>query len=310
MAIDLLAAMRVFTKVVELENFSKAAEKLNLSPGMTSRYVAQLEGHLGVRLLNRTTRHLSLTAAGSDYCQHALQVLALVEQAAESAVREVVEPRGTLRVTSSLAFGGSHLGEAVATYLSRQPQVTVDIMLTERIVDLVEEGVDLAIRVAPSIADGLIARPICPARFIACAAPSYLRERGVPTTPDALTAHNCLTFGTSDIPPTWRFSQHGQSREVRVQGSLHGNNGNILCRAAEQGLGIIYQPTFLVYESLRAGQLVPLLPDWAADCYTVYAVYPHRQFLPQKVRSFIDFLVARFGPEPYWDQPLSPCPPA
>ena len=138
--------MRVFTKVVELENFSRAAERLQLSPGMTSRYVAQLEAHLGVRLLNRTTRHISLTAAGSDYCQHALQVLALVEQAAESAAREVAEPRGTLRITSSLAFGGSHLGEAVADYLCQQPQVAVDVMLTERVVDLVEEGIDLAIR--------------------------------------------------------------------------------------------------------------------------------------------------------------------
>ncbi len=304
MALDLLVAMRVFTKVVELLSFSKAAEKLDLSPGMTSRYVAQLEAHLGVRLLNRTTRHLSLTAAGTEYCQQALQVLALVEQAGQSAAREVVEPRGTLRITSSLAFGGMHLGEAVAAYLVQHPQVDIEIMLTERVVDLVEEGVDLAVRVASRIDEGLIARPICPARFIACASPAYLQQHGSPASPAELESHNCLTFAAPDTPQVWRFSRGSERSAFRVRGSLHGNNGNILCRAAEQGLGVIYQPTFMVYESLRQQKLLPLFPDWQADCYTVYAVYPNRQFLPGKVRSFIDFLLQRFGPEPYWDAQL------
>lgn len=303
MALDVLAAMRVFTRVVEFMSFSKAAEKLALSPGMTSRYVAQLEAHLGVRLLNRTTRHLSLTAAGADYCQQAQQVLAMVEQAAQSAAREVVEPRGTLRITSSLAFGGTHLGEAVAAYLVRHPQVDIEIMLTERVVDLVEEGVDLAVRVAATIDEGLIARPICPARFIACASPAYLQRHGTPASPADLDAHNCLTFAAPETSQVWRFRRDGECSTFKVRGSLHGNNGNILCRAAEQGLGVIYQPTFMVYESLRQQKLVPLFPDWEADCYTVYAVYPNRQFLPGKVRSFIDFLLERFGPEPYWDAP-------
>ena len=304
MAIDVLTGMRVFTAVVDAMSFAKAAEQLDLSRGMTSRYVAQIESHLGVRLLNRTTRHLSLTEAGQDYYQRAAQVLAMVEDAERAAAQETQEPRGTLRVATSMAFGATHLGAAVNAYLQRYPQVTMDMSLNDRIVDLVEEGFDLAVRIARSIDPGLVARPITRARIVACASPGYLEKFGTPRTPADLAKHNCLTYAHSGLEREWRFARRGRESRVKVAGNLHGNNGNIICDAAAAGLGVIVQPTFLVYELLRTRKLVRILDGWEAEALTIYAVYPNRQFLPPKVRSFIDFMVERFSDEPYWDKDI------
>ena len=304
MATDILTGMRVFTTVVDLGSFAKAAEKLDLSRGMTSRYVAQVEGHLGVRLLNRTTRRLSLTEAGNDYYQRATQVLAMVEDAEQSAAKEASEPRGTLRINTSVTFGTRHLGEAISAYLRRYPQVKVEMTLNDRVVDLVEEGFDLAVRIARRIDPGLVARPITRARMVACASPNYLKQHGMPKSPAELPQHNCLTYAYSELQNEWHFTRRGRDHKVRVAGNLHGNNGDMLCSAAAEGLGVILQPTFLVYELLRTKKLVRILEGWEPDEFTIFAVYPNRQFLPPKVRSFIDFLVERFGPDPYWDRGL------
>ena len=302
MATDVLTGMRVYTSVVDAGSFAKAAEKLDLSRGMTSRYVAQVEAHLGVRLLNRTTRRLSLTEAGHDYYQRATQILGLVEEAERAAMDEAAEPRGTLRINTSVSFGVRHLGDAINAYLRRYPQVKVDMTLNDRVVDLVEEGFDLAVRIARQIDPGLVARPITRARLVACASPDYLKHHGVPKSPSDLASHNCLTYAYSGAHDEWRFTRRGRDQTVKVSGNLHGNNGDILCSAAIEGLGVILQPTFLVYEALRRQKLVRILDGWSADELTIFAVYPNRQFLPPKVRSFIDFLVERFGPHPYWDK--------
>jgi len=302
MAIDVLTGMRVFTTVVEAGSFAGAADRLKLSRGMTSRYVAQIEAHLGVRLLNRTTRRLSLTEAGQDYCQQAAQVLALVENAERTASSGVAEPRGVLRINTSVAFGARHLGPAISAYLQRYPQVKADLMLNDRVVDLVEEGFDVAVRVARRIDPGLVARPITGVRLVACASPGYLKRRGTPAAPADLARHNCLTYEYAGNQNEWRFSQRGREHTVRVAGNLQGNNGEILCSAAVEGLGVILQPSFLVHELLRAKKLTRILQGWDTDAFTVYAVYPSRQFLAAKVRSFIDFLVDYFGPEPYWER--------
>ena len=301
MTIDIVTGMRVFTAVVDAGSFAGAADKLDLSRGMATRYVAQLEAHLGVRLLNRTTRKLSLTEAGSDYCQRATQVLAMVEEAETSVAQEALVPRGTLRVTSSQAFGVRHLGWAITEYLQRYPGIQVDVTLNDRVVDLVEEGFDLAIRVATRIDPGLVARKLTRARVVACASPGYLKKHGAPKSPEELAGHNCLAYAYSSLQNEWHFRRKGVVRKVRVSGNLRGNNGDILSTAAIEGLGVILHPTFLVYEALRERKLVRILPDWEIDDLTVFAVYPNRKFLPPKVRSFIDFLAARFGPEPYWD---------
>lgn len=301
MAIDVVTCMRVFTSVVDAGSFAGAAEKLDLSRGMATRYVAQLEVHLGARLLNRSTRRLSLTESGDDYYQRAMQVLAMVEEAASSVAQEASRPRGTLRVTSSVAFGGHHLGWLVTEYLQKYPGVHIDVTLNDRSVDLIEEGFDLAVRVASQIDPGLIARKITHARIVPCASPAYLEKHGTPQSPDDLKSHNCLSYAYWSLGNEWRFKRKGVERNVQVTGNLRGNNGSILLSAAMEGLGVILQPTFLAYAALREGKLVRILPDWDPGELTVFAVYPNRKFLPPKVRSFIDFLAERLGPEPYWD---------
>lgn len=302
MALDLFYAMQVFTTVVDQMSFAKAADKLDLSRGMTSRYVAKVESHLGVRLLNRTTRHLSLTEAGQAYYQRATQVLALVEEADQFAAKDASQPRGTLRVTTSMAFGATHFGRAIRDYLQKYPQLKVDVTLNDRVVDLIEEGFDVAVRIASRIDQGLIARPITKARIVACASPSYLKAHGTPKAPADLIERNCLTYAASERPNEWHFRQGGRNIMVKVSGDLSGNNGNILCDAAAAGLGVILQPTFLVHDLLRTRKLVRILKDYEPEPLTVYAVYPNRQFLPPKVRSLIDFLLEHFGPDPYWDR--------
>ena len=294
--------MRVFTAVVDTGSFARAAEKLELSRGMTSRYVAQVEAHLGVRLLNRTTRRLSLTEAGNDYYQRATQVLALVEEAEQAASHEAAEPRGTLRVNASVAFGARHMGTLISAYLRRYPEVRVDLTLNDRIVDLVEEGFDVAVRIARRIDPGLVARRIAPARMIACASPAYLRQSGAPKTPADLVRHNCLTYAYAGAQNEWRFTRGKREQTVKVGGTLHANNGDILSRAAADGLGVTVQPTFLIDGLFREKKLMRVLEGWEADSLTIFAVYPSRQFLPAKVRSFIDFMLEHFGDKPSWDR--------
>ena len=301
MAIDIVAGMRVFTAVVDAGSFAGAADKLDLSRGMATRYVAQLEAHLGVRLLNRTTRKLSLTEAGSDYHQRATQILAMVEEAEMSAAQEALVPRGTLRMTTSVGFGVPHLGGAITEYLRRYPGVEVELTLNERAVDLVEEGFDLSVRIAARIDPGLVARRLTGARTVACASPGYLKKRGMPESPEQLIGHNCMTYVHSNWQNEWRFRRNRVERRVRISGNLRGNNGNILVNAAIEGLGVILEPDFLVFEALRQKRLVRILSDWETDELSVFAVYPNRKYLPPKVRSFIDFLADRFAPEPYWN---------
>lgn len=302
---DTLAGMRAFTAVVDAGSFAKAAERLDLSRGMTSRYVAQVEAHLGVRLLNRTTRRLSLTEAGNDYYQRASQVLALVGEAEQAASREAATPRGTLRVNASVAFGARHLGALVSAYLQRYPEVRVDLTLNDRVVDLVDEGFDLAVRIARRIDPGLVARRIAPARMIACASPAYLRRRGTPKSPADLATHNCLTYAYAGGQNAWRFVRGKRERTVKVAGTLHANNGDLLARAAADGLGVTVQPTFLIGGLLREKKLARVLDGWEAEALTIFAVYASRQFVAPKVRSFIDFMVEHFGDAPDWDRGIA-----
>jgi DNA-binding transcriptional LysR family regulator len=305
MATDVLMGMRVFAAVVDAGSFAGAAERLDLSRGMTSRYVAQVEAHLGARLLNRTTRRLSLTEAGQDYYQRATQVLALVEDAERSAAQGVAEPRGNLRINTSVAFGARHLGPLISAYLQRFPHVKADLALNDRVVDLVDEGFDVAVRIARQIDPGLVARPITHARTVACASPAYLKKHGAPRTPEDLAHHNCLSYAYTGQQHLWRFTKHGREQAVVVAGNLNANNGDILCSAAADGLGVILQPTFLAHDLLRERRLVRILDGWEPEGFTIYAVYPSRQFLTPKVRTFIDFLVERFGDNPYWDSGMA-----
>lgn len=297
MGIDIVAGMRVFTAVVDAGSFAGAADKLELSRGMATRYVAQLESHLGLRLLNRTTRKLSLTEAGSDYYARASQILAMVEEAERSAAKDASVPRGRLRVATTPILGYGHLDRLIADYLVRNPGVQVDLSLNDRVVDLVEEGFDLAVRLAPQVAPGLIARRLTRVPIVACAAPRYLKKQGTPQSPEDLASHNCLTQPYSTAHGTWRLRRKGVERTVRVSGNFSSNNGQVLVNGAIEGLGVVLEPAFVVFEALEKKRLVRVLPQWEGDEFWLFAVYPNRQFLPSKVRSFIDFLAERFAPE-------------
>jgi DNA-binding transcriptional LysR family regulator len=302
---DVVTGMRVFTAVVDAGSFASAADKLALSRGMATRYVAQLEAHLGLRLLNRTTRKLSLTEAGADYHQRALQILAMVEEAESSAAQRTSVPRGTLRVATSVALGVLRMGQTITEFLGKYPELNVDLVLNDRVVDLVEEGFDIAIRIGPRVDPGLVARKIANARVVVCASKGYLKKHGVPKLPQHLVSHNCLTYAYSSQETDWPFMRDGVEKKVRVSGSLRANNGNVLVNAAIEGLGIIRQPNFLVSEALGRKLLVRVLPAWDAGEHAVYAVYASRRFLPLKVRALIDFLDERLSREPHWDSGLT-----
>jgi DNA-binding transcriptional LysR family regulator len=292
--LDTITAMRAFIAVADAGSFVRAAERQGVAKSIVSKHVAALEQHLGVRLMNRTTRSLSLTEAGTAYLERARELLAEIE-ALESAVGDhVLHPRGLLRVNAPVSFGISHLGAALADYTSRYPDVRVDLALNDRIVDLVEEGFDLAIRIAPRLDSSLVARRLATTRGILCASPGYLARYGTPRRPEDLRRHQCLGYTYSSSGDEWRMEGPRGAVAVRLDFRIRANNGDALVAAAIAGAGLLLEPGFIVEPHIRAGTLVPLLPRWRFTEYGIHAVYPHRQHLSAKVRSLVDFLVARF----------------
>jgi DNA-binding transcriptional LysR family regulator len=298
---DRLGAMQVFAQVVESGSFAKAAERLGLSTSAASRQVAELEGHLQTRLLNRTTRKVSLTESGRAFYERSVQLLADLAEAEQEASRAAVEPRGTIRLTTSVNFGVRHVAPAIADFLAEHPGVRFDVSLSDRVVDLVEEGFDIAIRIGPPGADNLVARKLGETRLVPCASPAYLAARGAPATPEDLARHNCFTYEYVSPRNVWRFrDRSGVERAVRVSGTLHSNNGDLLAEAAVRGAGIVFEPAFIVGPDVRAGRLVPLLQEFVPAPVPIYAVYPSRKHLSAKVRRFVEFLIARFAEAQDW----------
>lgn len=281
-------------------SFVKAAERLDLSTTAVSRYVAELEAHLHTRLLQRTTRRISLTETGRAFHERCVQILAELDEAEREAAREAVEPRGTLRLTSSINFGTHQVTPAIALFLARHPHVKIDVSLSDRIVDIIEEGFDLAIRIGGPGAPNLVARKLGETRFVLCASPDYIARHGAPGSPEDLARHNCLTYEYA-LRDAWTFRDAaGRERSVRVAGSLNSNNGDLNAAAAAQGVGIALEPDFIVGSELKRGKLVPVLESFEAPALPIYAVYPSRRFLPAKVRAFVDFLVERFAGTKDW----------
>jgi DNA-binding transcriptional LysR family regulator len=301
---DRLTSLAVFVKVVDSQGFAAAAREIGLSPAMASKHIQALEERLGARLLNRTTRRLSLTEAGRSYYERCRRILAELDEA-DRAVDELQEtPRGLLRINAPLSFGTRHIGPAVADYLTACPEVALEVALDDRVVDLLEEGADLALRIGQLADSSLIARRLTPIRLVLCAAPDYLARRGTPLRPRDLAQHECLDYAYAATPGEWQFLGPGGQREtVRITGRLVANNGDVLRCAALAGAGIALGPSFILGEDVAAGRLVPLLrPGFEPPESALYAVYPHGRFVSAKLRSFIDFLVARFGEEPDWDR--------
>lgn len=299
---DKLTSMAVLVKAVETGSFAAAARHFRISAVMVGKHIKGLEDELGVRLLNRTTRRLALTEAGRSYFQRSMQILGEVEVADREARDAQVRLRGVLRVSSSYGFGRVHLAAAVAAFSVRHPDVTIDATFDNRIVNLIEEGIDLAIRSGEPEDSSLICRHIAPCSMVVCASPDYLKQHGRPVTIEDLGTHNCLEYKLGDTPNRWPFGGDGGVRGVAITGRIKTNGGDFLRTLALDGAGIVRLPSFLIGEDLLTGRLVPLLRDFAEQKIAILALYPHSGRVPAKVRAFIDFLVERFGPNPPWER--------
>jgi DNA-binding transcriptional LysR family regulator len=298
---DRFQALTTFAKVVETGSFARAADRLNISVSAASRQVSELEAHLGARLLNRTTRTLSLTEPGQAFYERCVQLLADLDEAEEAITVSSVVPRGTLRMTASISFGVRYLAPAIAAFEAAHPQLRFDIELSDRPIDLVDKGLDLAIRIGDIGSQALIGRRIGVAQIVCCAAPAYLAAQAPPATPDDLRRHLCLTYEYSSEGNTWRFTDtEARVHEVKVSGHAHANNGAMLAALAVQGRGITLAPDFIVADDVRAGRLVALLPGYTPPAINITAAYPSRRHLSAKVRAFIDFLAERFVRNPEW----------
>ncbi len=297
-----LSAVRIFTQVVEAGSFSAAGRGLGLAPSSVSRQIADLEDELGARLFHRTTRRLSLTEAGQVFYARAGKILVDLEEAKLAVAQPGGAPSGVLRLTVPGSLGRLHLVPAIADFQQGHPAVKVGLVVTDRLVDLVEEGFDLAIRVGRQRDSSLVARRIGTSRRLVCAAPSYLAKVGTPQKPADLVRHDCLTFRSHPGANLWRFRGPDGVREVRASGALFANDGETLVSAAVAGLGLVLVPEGLVGPDLRAGRLQEVLTQYRAspDATPLYALYPHRRHLPAKVRAIVDFLAARFAPPYDW----------
>ena len=300
---DRFQALTAFARVVETGSFARAAERLGVSVSSVSRQVSDLEAHLSARLLNRTTRRISLTEAGQAFYERCVQLLADLEEAEGAMSAASIVPRGTLRLTSSATFGTRHLAPAIAAFAAQHAQMRFDVELSERVVDLVDEGFDLAVRVGATGSQNLVGRRIGATRLVCCAAPSYLARHGEPRKPEDLATHACLTYEYTPNRNVWHFrDRQGRERDVRIAGPVHANNGRFLEALAAEGVGIAREPDFIVGPDVGAGRLRPILRAFEPPPLPIYVVYPSRRHLSAKVRAFADFLVERFA-TPQWGLP-------
>jgi DNA-binding transcriptional LysR family regulator len=296
-----LQAMEAFVAVVDHQGFNAASEELPISRAAVSKAVSELEASLGGRLLNRTTRRISLTEAGSAYYGRCREILQAVIEADCTVTGLSATPRGTLRINAPMSFGHRQLGPLVAAFRQRYPDIRLELVLADRMVDMVEEGFDVTIRITRPRDSSLVARRVAPCRFAVVASRDYLAEFGRPEIPAELATHRCLVYHYAAEPETWRFRRGGQTDEVRVGGDLCANNGDMLCAAAAAGAGVALLPTFVISDAIRAGRLVTLLDDYTVPSVGIYAVYPSARFLSAKVRLWVDLLVETLGDNPFWD---------
>jgi DNA-binding transcriptional LysR family regulator len=293
---DTLVSMEIFAKVAEARSFAEAARQLRLSPSMVTKHVQALECRVGARLINRNSRQSHLTEAGTLYWQHCRTLLSQLRQIEDEAGALGRLPRGRLRLTAPPDFGAMELEPAVLDFMTRYPEISIDLDLTSRFIDLMKEEFDLAIRITegPLGGNALVARRIASSRLVLCASPDYLRRHGRPAEPAELAEHLGLIYAGTTWGNEWPFLRAGEAHTARIPARLQTNNNQLLCEAACKGMGIAIQPTFNVCDRIRSGELELLLEDWHVGELAIHVVFPHRQFLPAKVRVFIDFLAERF----------------
>jgi DNA-binding transcriptional LysR family regulator len=297
-----LNLMAIYAHVVEGGSFSAAARRLGMSRSAVSKAIAKLEHSLGVRLLHRSTRHLSVTEVGAAFAEHCSRIVDEMTRAEQVASSLHAQPRGVLRVAASVAFGTLHVAPALADFLGRYPELDIDMTITDRGIDLAEEGYDVVVRVTRELPPNLVARRLAPVRRKLCATPEYFALHGTPQAPQDLARHNCLDYTHSGEQGLWRFTGPEGEIAVPVSGRLRINDDEALSQAVLGGLGLALLPTFIVGRDLQAGRLRAALSEYLPVERHVYALYLPTRHLPAKARAFIDFLLERFGPDPYWDR--------
>ena len=293
---DRFQEMQAFVAVVDAGSFVRAAEALGSSKAAMSRYIGDLEERLGVRLLNRTTRRLSMTDDGQAFYYHCVELLAALEEAEGDLSTRSAEASGLVRISAPVTFGILHLAPLWGDFLERYPKVRLDVALSDRAVDLVEDGFDLAIRISSVMQPSLIARQLATTRLVLCAAPSYLARRGTPQHASELAQHDVVAYTYGAFRDEWTFEGPDGEVKVKVSPRLFANNGDTCRAAALRGQGVILQPDFLIGADLRSGELVEILPGYRTPDLGVYAIYASRRHLPLKLRYLIDFLVDAFEP--------------
>ena len=299
---DPLDGVTTFVAVVDAHSFSGAAKNLRRSKAAVSLQIKKLEERLGVRLLNRTTRRLSLTDEGRSYLEHCRRILEEALDAEELLNSTNATQKGLLRVNAPMSFGIQHLGDAVADFMLEHPDVEVDLVLNDQVVDLLENGFDMAIRIANLPDSSLVARRLAPCRRVVVATPEYWDKYDRPSHPNDLKSHNALLYDYLEEHDTWTFKGPKGRIKIPLKGSLRANNGDVMVAAVRKGLGIDLMPTFFCCEDLCNGNLEVVLQEFEDAPLNVYAVFPHRRHLSTKVRFFVDFLADRFKGRPYWDE--------
>jgi DNA-binding transcriptional LysR family regulator len=299
---DRLQSMRVFLKVVEQGGFARAGVQLNMSNAVVTRHVADLENHLGTRLLNRTTRRLSLTETGQAYLERVRQILQDIDDADAIAASQSQNPTGTLRLYSHPGFGQVHLAHLLPLYAAKYPNVILDVTLSDRSVDLVEEGLDVGIFIDFQKFDAsMIARQLGVAEIVLCASPEYVMRHGAPERPEDISKHACLNFSYDEVRSFWPVgAPGGPIVNIPINSRMVSNNGDLLRHCALAGMGIVIRTSFGLGDDLSSGRLIRLLPNYRLGQLSVVMVYPSRRLLSAKVRSFVDFMNARF-PHPETD---------
>ena len=299
---DKLISMKVFDKVAKHNSFSSAAIEVGLSKAMVSKHIASLENELDVLLLNRTTRRLSLTESGAAYLERVKHILSDIEETELAVTKLSSEPRGTLKLAAPRSFGAFHVARAIGGYNLIYPDVHIEMMLTEQLHDLVEDGIDLAIHVGHLDDSSLIAKRLASVRMVVCGSPAYFEKYGIPQTPKDLTNHKCLIFSPRTPTNEWLFQKDQKQFNVRVSGDIRSNNGDALRIAAMQDTGLIQLPTYMTGLDIKAGRLQTVLEDFEPPESQISALYLHRKHLSAKVRTFVDYLYDVLHPVPYWDE--------
>ena len=302
---DRITAANVFVNVAERASMTATAEALDMSRAMVTRYLAHMEAWAGARLLHRTTRRISLTPAGEQTLARCRQMLELAGLMPVAVDTPADVPQGLLRLSCAQSLAQDILAPAVASFLRLYPQTAVDLQISDRTVNLVEERIDLAIRITNDLDPNLIARPLGICGSVVCATPAYLAAHGTPRSPQELALHNCLThsyFGKS----LWQFERHGRQLAVPVGGNLSANESRVLLAAALEDAGVAMQPEYSAAPLVTSGRLVALLPDWRPQALGVYAVYSSRRQMPAALRAMLDFLAARFSDARHWPPPAAP----